>query len=304
MRKSTPSTACGTGEVAQEYPEIQISSLGLDGDLEVRRLLRRALRDAWPAARRFSWRLNSLCELEPASSDVGYTAEDGTVFVKVRNPADGQGHLYSYSFVLATLLHELTHLSILGHGKAFYRQLAQATDACAAEPCVRREVRAHVCGELLNAVCDNDARRAKALLAVMPEAVACRLPGQRQLPLDYAAHHGRVALTKLLLEARADVTASVDGLPPLARAAARGNTKTARILLEAADSPPAAHPRTRNVGGEERSCQVVADLVPKPPARKALKTSVSLPLLSDLGLGAVQVRPRRNIVTLSGSLAL
>ena len=31
------------------------------------------------------------------------------------------------------------------------------------------KVHSHVCAELLNAVCENDARRAKALLAVLPE---------------------------------------------------------------------------------------------------------------------------------------
>lgn len=218
----------------QDYPEVQISSLGLAGDGEVRRLLRRALRDAWPAARRFGWRVENLCELEPKDGDVGYTAKDGTLFVKVRNPRKG-GQFYPYSFVLATLLHELTHLSILGHGKAFYRRLAEATTECGAEPAIRREVRSHVCGELLNAVCENDARRAKALLAVLPEAARCRPPPGlgSQLPLEYAAHHGRVALTKLLLEAKADADASSVDVPPLARAAAQGNSKTMKVLLEA-----------------------------------------------------------------------
>ena len=45
----------------------------------------------------------------------GYN-HDGTIFIKVRDPRTGQ--LYSYSFILATLLHELTHLSFEGHGKA------------------------------------------------------------------------------------------------------------------------------------------------------------------------------------------
>eukprot|EP00933_Yihiella_yeosuensis_P016969 TRINITY_DN14328_c0_g1_i1.p1 TRINITY_DN14328_c0_g1~~TRINITY_DN14328_c0_g1_i1.p1 ORF type:complete len:328 (-),score=66.69 TRINITY_DN14328_c0_g1_i1:274-1257(-) len=218
----------------QEYSDVKISSLGFKGEREVRKLLKRALRDAWPAARRFGWRLAGLCELEPKDNDVGYTGEDGTLYVKVRDPRQG-GQPYPYSFVLATLLHELTHLSYLGHGKGFYKRLSEATLQCGAEPSLRREVRAHICGELLNAVCDNDARRARALLAVMPEAARCRPPGQLQLPLEYAAHHGRVALTKLLLEARADAdaTCGINGVPPLARAAAQGNNKTMRVLLEA-----------------------------------------------------------------------
>merc|ERR1712060_377764 len=102
----------------------------------------------------------------------------------------------------------------------------------------KREVRGHVCAELLNAVCDNDARRARALLSALPEAAMCTRPNpgfQKQLPLEYAAHHGRVALTRLLLEARADANATccAGGMPPLARAAARGNTETARVLLGA-----------------------------------------------------------------------
>jgi len=209
--------------------------LGLAGDREARRILRHALRDAWPAARKFQWRLQSLCELDPKDNDVGYSAEDGNLFVKVRDPLAG-GQFYSYSFILATLLHELSHLSFLGHGKAFYRCLAEAANACGAEPAVRREVHSHVCGELLNAVCENDARRAKALLAVMPEAARCRPagPGQ-QTPLEYAAHHGRVALTKLLIQAKADPDSccGASGMPPLARAAAQGNSKTMRVLLEA-----------------------------------------------------------------------
>lgn len=218
------------------YPDSHITSLGLEGDAEARRLLRRSLREAWPAARHFGWQVGAICELDPANCDVGYTAEDGTLFVKVRDPAQGRNRFYSYSFILATLLHELTHLSVLGHGKAFYRRLVEAVAACGAEPAVRREVHAHICGELLNAVCDNDARRARALLATLPEAVDCRLPGAgNQLPLEYAAHHGRVALTKLLLEARADANATcrADGVPPLALAAARGNSKTAMVLLQA-----------------------------------------------------------------------
>lgn len=221
---------------AHMYPDAHISSLGLDGDAEARRLLRQALRDCWPAAKKFGWQVGALCELEPGEKEVGYSAEDGTLFVKVRDPARMRGCFYSYSFVLATLLHEMTHMSVLGHGKSFYRCLAEAATLAGADPALRREVRAHICGELLNAVCDNDSRRARALLAVLPEAVSCRLPGVgNQLPLEYAAHHGRVALTRLLLEARADpdITCREDGVPPLARAAARGNAKTAMVLLEA-----------------------------------------------------------------------
>jgi len=220
---------------SQDHSDVQIHSLGQSGDREVRKVLRKALKDAWPAARRFGWSVQGVCELPPDDADVGYTAKDGTIFVKIRDPVKGAG-LYQYSFVLATLLHEFTHLSVLGHGKGFYRRLSEAVAHCNAEPAVRREVRSHVCGELLNAVCENDARRAKALLAVMPEAARCRPPGPgRQGPLEYAAHHGRVALTKLLLQAKADpdTCCGADGIAPLARAAAQGNSKTARVLLEA-----------------------------------------------------------------------
>merc|ERR1712232_1208718 len=90
----------------------------------------------------------------------------------------------------------------------------------------------------MGAVCDNDARRAKALLAVLPEAAMVQRPGHvcNQLPLEYAAHHGRVALTRVLLEARAQVDATREGLSkatPLQRAVERGNSKTALLLLEA-----------------------------------------------------------------------
>jgi len=248
MGTLAPTAAAARGEVrsasnaapsraaTQDYADVQIASLGQTGDSEVRRLLRRAIRDAWKAARHFGWRVESICELAPHDGDVGYTTEDGTVFVKVRDPNRKGAELYPYSFVLATLLHELTHLSVLGHGKAFYCSLSKAASECGAEPAVRREVRAHICGELLNAVCDNDARRARALLSVLPEAVSCRPPGPgRQLPLEYAAHHGRVALTKLLLEAKADADGccGADAVPPLARAAAQGNAKTMKVLLEA-----------------------------------------------------------------------
>lgn len=227
--------------------QAKITTLGLRSDAEARYLLRRALRESEPAAQRFGWRLLSLCELPVNDDDVGYTAKDGTIFVKVRDPSAKEGSrtasFYAYSFVLATVLHELVHLSHLGHGKAFYRCLSAALSCCGAEASVRREARAHVCAELLNAVCDNDARRARALLAVMPEAAVCRpcrRPGAEssQLPLEYAAHHGRVALTRLLLEARADPAlcsgkATGGGVAPLARAAANGNAKTAALLLAA-----------------------------------------------------------------------
>ena len=42
-------------------------------------------------------------------------------------------------------------------------------------PC---QVHIHVCSELLNAVCENDARRARALLAVLPEAAHARAFGR------------------------------------------------------------------------------------------------------------------------------
>lgn len=291
----------------QDYPEVHIKTLGLDGDLDVRRLLRKALRDAWPASRKFGWKIGGLCELAAEDGDVGYTGEDGTLFVKVRNP--GKRRFYSYSFVLATLLHELTHLSVLGHGKTFYRLLAQAASECGADPSVRKEVRAHICGELLNAVCDNDARRVKALLSVLPEAVSCPLPGQRQLPLEYAAHHGRVAITRLLIDAKADVMASADGLPPLLRAEARGNTKTARILL-LASSPDNTPPANGCCSGKQRQCHEEEEEEKRQRnARKTLKPSLSLPLLADLARGPLQpppvrTKPRRSAVTLSGSLAL
>lgn len=238
---SDPTPAAKPGVV-----QAKITSLGQAGDSEARCLLRRALRDAEPAAQRFGWRLLSLYELPADDDDVGYTAKDGTIFVKVRDPAGTTGSrlpsLYTYSFVLATLLHELVHLSYLGHGKTFYRCLSAALTSCAAEGYILREARAHVCAELLNAVCDNDARRARALLAAMPEAAMCRRPGavSNQLPLEYAAHHGRVALTKLLLEARADPTvcstaSSGTSVGPLERATANGNSKTAALLLAAAE---------------------------------------------------------------------
>jgi len=223
--------------------QAKIISLGIQGEVEARSLLRRALREAEPAAQRFGWHLARCCELPADDDDVGYTDKDGTIFVKVRDPSSTgirSGGFYSYSFVLATLLHEMAHLTHLGHGKAFYRCLAAALSACGTEPYVRREARNHVCAELLNAVCDNDARRARALLAVMPEAAVCRRPGvgSSQFPLEYAAHHGRVAITKLLLEARADPAlcsgpCGSKGMAPLVRAAANGNPKTAALLLAA-----------------------------------------------------------------------
>mmetsp|Transcript_88383 Transcript_88383/g.249008 ORF Transcript_88383/g.249008 Transcript_88383/m.249008 type:complete len:354 (+) Transcript_88383:147-1208(+) len=217
--------------------DVQIRSMGLRSDSEARSLLRRALRDAWPAARKFGWQFSEVRELAPEDNDVGYMGEDNILYVKLRDPSSNC--FYPYSFVLATLLHELSHLSYLGHGKAFYRRFAEALDLCGAEQATMAEVRSHACAELLNAVCENDARRARALLAVLPEAAnhRCYRPGATcsQLPLEYAAHHGRVALTKLLLEARADAGASSGegSMPPILRAMACGNAKTARVLLEA-----------------------------------------------------------------------
>lgn len=300
------------------YPDAHITSLGTDGDEEARRLLRRALRDAWPAARKFGWQVGAICELDPADKDVGYTGKDGTLFVKVRDPAKGRDRsFYSYSYVLATLLHELTHLSFLGHGRSFYRRFADAVQECRAEPALRLQVRAHICAELLNAVCDNDARRARGVLAVLPEAVACPMLGVgNQLPLEYAAHHGRVALTKLLLEARAnaDATCRKGGMPPLALAAARGNCKTAKLLLDAgatrgraaldgldsaifaADPPATAGSQEPPSGGEPRSGSISSSaaaseasgsggLAKRPPPRarrkqqEAPQRSASLPAL-------------------------
>lgn len=292
--------ACGgLGMPTQGLQDTRIKSLGLEDDQEARRLLRRALRDASPAAERFRWQVISIRELQPDDKDVGYTTEEGDLYIKVRDPGGG---FFSYSFVLATLLHELSHLSVLGHGKAFYRRLADAAAVCGAEPLVRREVRGHVCAELLNAVCDNDARRAKALLAVLPEA-AVQQHGiaNGQLPLEYAAHHGRVAITRLLLDARAcaDACSQNGGMPPLARAAARGNARTARLLLNAGADASAVDPERCKT-----KCKSLLQL--------AAEASETLPEESDLwrkgrkpsagpclvpagsGVSAVLPRPRRN----------
>lgn len=309
-RSGASSSTDGQTLQVRDYAEIKISSLGLNGDREARQIIRRSLRDAWPAARRFGWRVEKVCELDPSEDVVGYTGKDGTISVKVRDPGKG-GYLYPYSFVLATLLHELTHLSVLGHGKGFYRRLAEAASECGAEPAVRREVRSHVCGELLNAVCDNDAKRAKALLTVMPEAVRCRPPGPgRQGPLEYAAHHGRVALTKLLLQARADPDSAcgADKVPPLARAAAQGNKKTMRVLLDAGASRGRADLPT-DLGGETSvlmhdgcDCKVAG----KGQVPMASRRSVSLPALpSAKGQGSGLSKPRRRVVLGGGgSLSL
>lgn len=265
-------------------------------------MLRRALRHAWPAARRFGWQVGAVQELDPGDNDVGYTGEDGTLFVKVRDPTKGRSGFYTYSYVLATLLHELTHLSVLGHGKGFYRRFVEAVGESAAEPALKHQVHAHICAELLNAVCDNDARRARGLLAILPEAAQCRLQGVgNQLPLEYAAHHGRVALTKLLLEARADADAScrADGVPPLAIAAARGNCKTAKLLLDAGamrgraaleslDSPifavdtptVRAHQERSSSAGAIRSlCDPASALRHRRRRKQGLPRAESLPLL-------------------------
>lgn len=303
--------AVSSAKARQDHSDVQIHSLGQSGDREVRQVLRKALKDAWPVTRRFGWRVANVCELASSDADVGYTAKDGTIFVKVRDPAGGR--LYHYSFVLATLLHEFTHLSVLGHGKAFYRILSDAATHCDAEPAVRREVRSHVCGELLNAVCENDARRAKALLAVMPEAARCRPPGPgRQGPLEYAAHHGRVALTKLLLQAKADpdTCCGADGMPPLARAAAQGNSKTARVLLEAgamrglsglprALAELAAGAQHVDHGSAERCCK-------EKEKKGVARRSVSLPSLPTAqGLGSGLGKGRRGVMLGGGgSLSL
>lgn len=311
-------------QAVQDSPAAPISTLGLGGDSEARCLLRRALRDAWPAAQRFGWSVAQLCELGPEDGDVGYSGKDATLYVKVRDPAQGSGRFYPYSFILATLLHELTHLSVLGHGKAFYRRLAKATSLCGATPSVRQDVRRHVCGELLNAVCDNDQRRARALLAALPEAAACGPLGlSRQLPLEYAAHHGRVALTRLLLEARADADASSGGggcqVPPLARAAAQGNQRTVRVLLAGgacrgrlAQVEPALLERLPPEPPEQAFSPFLRADAPTPPARSleqrraSLRSrSMPLPVLPGRAAKDCQVaKGGRSAVSLCGSLAL
>ncbi|CAK0874760.1 unnamed protein product, partial [Prorocentrum cordatum] len=304
---------------------LPVSTLGLSADAEARCLLRRALRDAWPAAQRFGWSVAQLCELGPEDGDVGYSGKDATLYVKVRDPAQGSGRFYPYGFILATLLHELTHLSFLGHGKAFYRRLVKATSLCGATPSVRQEVRRHVCGELLNAVCDNDQRRARALLAALPEAAACGPLGlARQLPLAYAAHHGRVALTRLLLEARADADACSGGggcqVPPLAWAAAQGNKRTVRVLLDGgacrgrlAQVEPALLERLPPEPPEEAPSPGLRACAPAPPAgslerRGASLRSRSMPLPALPGMAGGGCRAAggggRSAVSLSGSLAL
>ena len=45
------------------------------GDRVVRRVLRRALRDAWPLVQRFGWRLLRLCELAALDEHVGAVVE-------------------------------------------------------------------------------------------------------------------------------------------------------------------------------------------------------------------------------------
>jgi len=313
-----------------EYPEARLASLGWKGDAEFRSLLRRALRDAWPAARRFHWKVGTVCELEPKDADVGYTGKDGTLYVKVRDPAHNGCKCYSYSFVLATLLHEMTHLSILGHGKSFYQRFTEAIAACGADPFVRRDVRSHVCAELLNAICENDSRRARALISVLPEAVVQARPGGgRQVPLEYAAHHGRVALTRLLLRARADADArhGGSGVPPLARAAAQGNLKTAQVLLNAGatnglDTLPSTsklntdlhsadqESKSRHHGGRSNQSTASRRSSRNSPANsprpQQLHRPASLPALSAKGQVSsdVVLTEKQRTVFLSGSFAM
>lgn len=301
-----------------ELPEAHVSSLGLKGDRKARRLLRRALNDAFPSAQCFGWRIAKICELPPDDPDVGYTAKDGTIFMKLRNPAT-TGRFYPYGFLLATLLHELTHLSVLGHGKGFYRILSRAVDQCGAEPLVRKDARLQVCAELLNAVCDNDLPRAKALVTVLPEAATCVRPGPgKQLPLEYAAHHGRVAMTRLLLEARANADATIgnDSVAPLARAAEKGNAKTMALLLAARADVAAVEPSNRSALD---LAAVAAPLVEKIKSKQRRSESLpsllpSLPqfrgrvFLPESCAGGKSVHGSKNFgdraVGLSGSLAL
>eukprot|EP00403_Amphidinium_massartii_P034626 CAMPEP_0178443048 /NCGR_PEP_ID=MMETSP0689_2-20121128/38591_1 /TAXON_ID=160604 /ORGANISM="Amphidinium massartii, Strain CS-259" /LENGTH=347 /DNA_ID=CAMNT_0020066837 /DNA_START=36 /DNA_END=1076 /DNA_ORIENTATION=+ len=292
----TRSQPKGNSETRPRYvsplQDAAIVTLGLEHDNEAKSLIRRALKDAWPAARHYGWQVCAVRELEPAHQDVGYMEKDGTLFIKVRDPSvsrqqagidcreaakDSRGHFYQYSFILATILHELTHLSFLGHGKAFYKCLQSAVRICGEQlpTALRQEVYRQIYAELLNAVCENDQRRAKALLGVMPEAAKCpRLGAGPQTALDYAAQYGRVALTSLLLEARAEVDTR-QGMPPLARAAAQGNAKTARVLLAAGASIASVDPELRSkLKPWATDCQCCKQEAADPGSMKAAASSL------------------------------
>merc|ERR1712224_419895 len=129
------------------------------------------------------------------------------------------------------------HLTHEGHGTQFYKLLLMTVHEC----CVGqrlKQILSHVHSEVLNAVCDDDRTRVRALLKAAPICANAKMPGCKQTPLTYAASYGRVSLAKQLLAARAEANATdARGISPLMWAAEAGNLKVAAALLSARADP-------------------------------------------------------------------
>jgi len=111
----------------------EIETLGLEGDDEVKRMLKSAVARVIPIMKKRSWKVSKVKEFFPQNQSLlGLNKKVGvtiTIYIKVRRSKSGID-LFPFEHTLGTLLHELCHIQIGPHDQNFYNLLDQLWNEC------------------------------------------------------------------------------------------------------------------------------------------------------------------------------
>lgn len=112
----------------------QIQTLKKDKwDDQVKCLLLKACRHVEPVMKRRNWKVHIVKEFLPKSHNLqGLNENRGeTISIRVRQTGiGGESDFHSYEYIVGTLLHELVHIEIGPHNKAFHKVLDEIQTEC------------------------------------------------------------------------------------------------------------------------------------------------------------------------------